>query len=149
MRVHHPGHDEDINSKIANGIKNAAVVLVFPSRSLQMLKTGSKLLNYADQTKTPILNIKTHENFQPRDWLGAILALTRSASTDFNEVLKSLISMEIQTNTLVLERDEKTEPQPTEKHLFHGGTRSGNVVATYKQFGKEFSMEFEVFSKLN
>ncbi|CAF4538676.1 unnamed protein product, partial [Rotaria magnacalcarata] len=39
--------------KIANGIENAAVILVFPSSSLQMSKTGSKLLNYADQTKTP------------------------------------------------------------------------------------------------
>ncbi len=149
LRVYHPRENEDINTKIANGIKNAAVVLVFPSRSLQMSKTGSKLLNYADQTKTPIINIKIYENFQPRDWLGAILAPTRSASTDFNEVMKSLISMEIQTNNLVLERDGNNEPQPIEKHLFHGGTRSGNVIAIYHQFGEEFPMEFEVFNKLN
>ena len=148
LRVYHPRDDEDINTKIANGIKNAAVVLVFPSRSLQMSKTASKLLNYADQTKTPILNIKIHESFQPRDWLGAILAPTRSASTDFNEVLKSFISMETQTNNLVLERDEKNEPQPIEKHLFHGGTGSGNVIATYHQFGEEFPMELEVLNTL-
>ncbi len=149
LRVYHPRENEDINTEIANGVKNAAVVLVVPSRSLQMSKTGSKLLNYADQTKTPILNIKIYENFQPRDWLGAILAPTRSVSTDFNEVMKSLMSMEIQTNNLVLERDEKNEPQPIEKLLFHGGTRSGNVTATYHQFGEEFPMEFEVFNKLN
>lgn len=149
LRVYHPRENEDINTKIANGIKNAAVVLVFPSRSLQMSKTGSKLLNYADQTKTPILNVKIYENFQPRDWLGAILAPARSGSTDFNELMKSIISMGIKTNDLVLERDEKNEPQPIEKHLFHGGTRSGNVSATYHQFGKEFPMEFEVFNKLN
>ena len=149
LRVYHPRENEDINTKIANGIKSAAVVLVFPSRSLQISKTGSKLLNYADQTKTPILNIKIYENFQPKDWLGAILAPTRSSSTDFDEVMQSLISMGIKTNNLFLEIDEKNEPQPIEKHLFHGGSRSGNVTATYHQFGQEFPMEFEVFIKLN
>ncbi|CAF4759238.1 unnamed protein product, partial [Rotaria socialis] len=52
--------------KIANGIENAAVILVFPSSSLQMSKTGSKLLNYADQTKTPLLSINIYEDFQPK-----------------------------------------------------------------------------------
>ncbi|CAF2614779.1 unnamed protein product [Rotaria sp. Silwood2] len=143
LRAYHPRENEDINTKIANGIENAAVVLAFPSLSLQMSKSGSKLLNYADQTKTPILNIKICEDFQPTDWLGAILAPTRSCSTDFNEVMKSLISMGIKTNNLVLERDAKNEPQPIEKHLFYGGTRSGDVTATYHQFGQKFPMEFE------
>ncbi|CAF4115143.1 unnamed protein product, partial [Rotaria sp. Silwood2] len=96
-----------------------------------MSRTGSKLLNYADQTKTAILNIKIYEDFQPTDWLGAILAPTKSCSSDFNEVMKSLISMKIKTSYLVLEKDEKNEPQPIKKHLFHGGTRSGDVVASY------------------
>ncbi|CAF4114034.1 unnamed protein product [Adineta steineri] len=143
LRVYHPRENEDINTKIANGIKNAAVVLVLPSHSLQISKTGSKLLNYADQTKTPILNIKIYENFQPKDWLGAILAPTKSVSTDFNELMKSLMSMGIKTNNLVLERDEKNEPQPIAKQLFHGGTGSGNVTATYYYSGQEFQMEFE------
>ncbi|CAF1131186.1 unnamed protein product [Adineta steineri] len=143
LRVYHPRENEDINTKIANGIKNAAVVIVLPSHSLQISKTGSKLLNYADQTKTPILNIRIYENFQPKDWLGAILAPTKTVSTDFNELMKSLMSMGIRTNNLVLERDEKNEPQPIAKQLFHGGTGSGNVTATYHQSGQEFPMEFE------
>ncbi|CAF3896253.1 unnamed protein product [Rotaria sp. Silwood1] len=110
-----------------------------------MSRTGSKLLNYADQTKTAILNIKISEDFQPTDWLGAILAPTKSCSSDSNEVMKSLISMKIKTSDLVLEKDEKNEPQPITKHLFHGGTRSGDVVASYYQFGQEFPMEFEFF----
>ncbi|CAF4494940.1 unnamed protein product [Rotaria sp. Silwood2] len=110
-----------------------------------MSRTGSKLLNYADQTKTAILNIKIYEDFQPTNWLGAILAPTKSCSSDSNEVMKSLISMKIKTSDLVLEKDEKNEPQPIKKHLFHGGTRSGDVVASYHQFGQEFPMEFEFF----
>ncbi|CAF0934861.1 unnamed protein product [Adineta ricciae] len=143
LRVYHPREHDDINTKIANGIKNAAVVLVFSSHSLQISKTASKLLNYADQTKTPILNIKVYENFQPKDWLGAILAPTKSCSTDFDELMKSLMSMGIKTNSLILERDENNESQPIAKYLFHGGTKSGNLTATYQYNGQEFPMEFE------
>ncbi|CAF3651635.1 unnamed protein product [Rotaria sp. Silwood1] len=92
-----------------------------------------------------IVDQKICEDFQPTDWLGAILAPTSSCSADFNEVMKSLISMGIKTNNLVLERDEKNEPQPIEKHLFYGGTRSGDVTATYHQFGQQCPMEFEFF----
>ncbi|CAF4160890.1 unnamed protein product, partial [Rotaria sordida] len=81
--------------------------------------------------------------FQPSGWLGAILAPAKSCSTDFNEVMKSLISMGIKTSNLVLERYEKNEPQPIEKYLFHGGTRSGDMTATYHHLGQEFPMEFE------
>jgi uncharacterized protein YukJ len=149
LRVYHPQQNEDINMKIANGIENAAVVLIFPSQSLETSKTGSKLLNYADQTRTPILNIKSCENFQPKGWLGAILAATKSCKNDFNEVMELFISMGIKTDTLVLERDEKNEPKPILKYLFHGGTQSGNMTATYYQYGKNIPMEFEVFNKLN
>jgi hypothetical protein len=148
LRIYHPRENEDINTKIATGIENAAVVLVFPTRSLQMSKSGSKILNYADQTKTPILNIKICEDFQPTGWLGAILAAAKSCSTDYNDVMKSLISTGINTNNLVLERDEKNGPQEMEKHLFHGGTKSGDVSAIYHQYGQEFPMEFEVFNEL-
>ena len=149
LRVYHPRENEDINIKIANGIENAAVVLIFPSRSLETSKTGSKLLNYADQTRTPILNINRHENFQPKGWLGAILAPTKSCRNDFNEVMASLISMGIKTDTLVLDREEKNEPQPIPKYLFHGGTKLGNMSATYHYSEKDYPMEFEVFNKLN
>jgi UDP-N-acetylmuramyl pentapeptide synthase len=147
LRVYHPRENEDINTKIAVGIENAAVVLVFSSQSLQMSKSASKILNYADQTKTPLLNIKIYGDFQPTNWLGAILAAAKSCSTDYNEVMKSLISMGIDANNLVLERDEKNRPQEMEKHLFHGGTKSGDVTAIYHQYGQQFPMEFEVFNE--
>lgn len=149
LRVYCPKEDADINTNIANGIENAAVVLVFPSPTLQKSKVASKLLNYADQTKTPILNIKIHENFQPKDWLGTILAPTKWCSSDFDEVMKSLISMGIKINDLVLERDEKNESRPMENYLFYGGTKSGSLTACYYQYGEKFPMEFEVFNKLN
>ena len=50
FRVYYPRQNEDINMTIATGIENAAIVLVFPSQSLQTSKTASKLLNYAEQT---------------------------------------------------------------------------------------------------
>ncbi|CAF3934103.1 unnamed protein product [Rotaria sordida] len=53
--------------------------------------------------------------------------------------------MGVKTDNLVLERDEKNEPQLIKKHLFHGGTKSGDVTATYQQFDQEFPMEFEFF----
>ncbi|CAF5031215.1 unnamed protein product, partial [Rotaria sp. Silwood1] len=142
LRIYCAKANEDVNIKIANGIESAAVVLVFPSPSLQVSKTGSKLLNYADQTKAPILTIKTFEDFQCIGWLGAILAPTKSCSTNFDEVMKSVISMEIKTSSLVLERDEKNEPQPIKEFLFCGGTKSGDLTASYYQYGKEFPMEF-------
>ncbi|CAF3740913.1 unnamed protein product [Rotaria sp. Silwood1] len=142
LRVYHPRQNEDINTIIANGIENAAIVLVFPSPSLQISKDGSKLLNYADQTKTPILTIKICEDFQPVDWLGAILAPTKSCSADFDDVMQTLMSMAIKTNDLVLERGEKNEPQPIEEYLFKGDTKSGNLKANYHQSGKEYPMEF-------
>ncbi|CAF3943068.1 unnamed protein product [Rotaria sp. Silwood1] len=129
LRIYCAKANEDVNIKIANGIESAAVVLVFPSPSLQVSKTGSKLLNYADQTKAPILTIKTFEDFQCIGWLGAILAPTKSCSTNFDEVMKSVISMEIKTSSLVLERDEKNEPQPIKEFLFCGGTKSGDLTA--------------------
>jgi len=145
LRVYCPRETDDINTYIANGIENAAIVLVFSSPSVQKSKVASKLLNYADQTKTPILNVKIHEDFQPTDWLGAILAPAKRCSNDFDEIMKSLISIGIKTNDLVLERDEKNESRPIEKYLFYGGTKSGDVTACYYQYGEEFPMEFEVF----
>ncbi|CAF1081586.1 unnamed protein product [Rotaria sordida] len=142
LRFYHPRQNEDINTIIANGIENAAVVLVFPSPSLQVSNVGSKLLNYADQTKTPILTIKICEDFQPVNWLGAILAPTKSCSTDFDEVMQTLISMGIKTSDFVLERGEKNEPQPIEEYLFKGETKSGNLKAKYQQSGKEYPIEF-------
>ena len=53
LRIYCPRETDDINTNIANGIENATVVLVFSSPSIQMSKTASKLLNYADQTKHP------------------------------------------------------------------------------------------------
>ncbi|CAF5072290.1 unnamed protein product, partial [Rotaria magnacalcarata] len=143
FRVYQSRKNEDINMKIANGIENAAVILVFPSSSLQMSKTGSKLLNYADQTKTPLLSINIYEDFQPKGWLGAILAPTKSCSANFDEVIQSLISLGIKTNYLVLERDEENEPQSLEEYLFYGGTKSGDLSANYNYSGQEFPMEFK------
>ncbi|CAF3553948.1 unnamed protein product [Rotaria sp. Silwood1] len=108
-----------------------------------MSKTGSKLLNYADQTKTPILTINIYEDFQPKGWLGAILAPTKSCSTNFDEVIQSLISLGIKTNHLVLERNEENEPQPIEEYLFYGGTKLGDLSANYHYSGQEFLMEFK------
>lgn len=148
FRVYHPRQNEDINTQIANGIEKAAVVLVFPSLSLETSKSGLKLLNYADQTKTPILNVKIYEDFQPMSWLGTILAPVKTCSSDFDEVMKTLISMGIKTSDLILERGEKNEPQPIEEYLFQGGSELGNLKASYYQSGKEFPMNFQVFNKL-
>lgn len=148
FRVYYPRHDEDINTKIAIGIENAGIVLVFASSSLQTSKSASKLLNYADQTKTPILNIKHIDNFQGNGWLGAILASTNNCSTDFNEILEKIISMKINTNDLILQRNEKNESHEMKKHLFNGGTEMGNVYATYQQFGRTFLMKIQVFQSL-
>lgn len=148
FRIYHPRPNEDTNTKIANGIEKASTVLVFPSLSFENSKSGSKLLNYADQTKTPILNVTIHEDFQPMSWLGAILAPAKSCSADFDEIIKTLIAMGIKTNELILERGEKNEPQPIEEYLFQGATQSGNLKASYYQSGKEFPMKFKVFNKL-
>ncbi|CAF1556320.1 unnamed protein product, partial [Adineta ricciae] len=69
LRVYHPRENEDINTGIAVGVENAAVVLVFPCAALQMSKSASKVLNYADQIKTPLLIIKIYGDFQPTQWL--------------------------------------------------------------------------------
>ncbi|CAM4983626.1 unnamed protein product [Rotaria socialis] len=143
FRVYHPRQNEDVNTKIADGIEKAAAVLVFPSLALETSKPGLKLLNYADQTKTPIINIKICEDFQPMAWLGAILAPAKSCSTDFDEVIQTMISMGIKTGDLVLERGEKNEPQPIQEYLFQGETNSGNLKASYYQSDKEFPMKFK------
>ena len=145
FRIYYPKEHEDTNTKIATGIENAAVVLVFPSPSLQMSKSASKLLNYADQTKTPIFNIKHCEGFQAKSWLGAILAYAKNCSTDYDDIMESLISSGINTNDLILQRGEQNEPHEMQKHLFYGGTKKGNVFATYNQYGLEFLMKLKVF----
>jgi len=144
FRVYYPRQNEDINMTIATGIENAAIVLVFPSQSLQTSKTASKLLNYADQTKTPLFNIKHREDFQGKGWLGTILASATSCSTDFNEILNNLTSLKINTNDLILERNENNQPQEMQRHLFYGGTEKGNVFASFKQAGQEFPMKLQV-----
>ncbi|CAF4790585.1 unnamed protein product, partial [Rotaria socialis] len=143
FRVYFPREKEDLNTKIANGIENAAVVLVFPSLDLQKSKDGSKILNYADQTKVPMLAIKIYKDFQPVDWLGTILALAKYCSNDFDEVIDNLISMKINTSDLILERGEKNEPQPIDEYLFKGDTKSENVKASYHKSGEEFPVDFD------
>lgn len=144
FRVYQSRKNDDINVKIANGIENAAVILVFPSTALQTSKTGSKLLNYADQTKTPMLTINIYETFQPTGWLGAILAPTTSCSAKLDEVIQSLTLLGIKTNLLVLDRDEELKSQFIEDYLFYGGSKSGNVRASYHYSGQEYPMEFKV-----
>lgn len=148
FRVYHPKQNKDINTQIADGIEKAAVVLVFPSLSFENSKSGSKLLNYADQTKAPILSVNIHEDFQPMTWLGAILAPKKSCSAAFDDVLQSLVSMGVKTNDIVLGRGEEDESQSIEEYLFQGDSKSGNLKASYYQSGKEFPMKFKVFHKL-
>jgi hypothetical protein len=144
IRVYQPRKDGNINSAIANGIENAAVVLVFASSSLQHSKNGSKILNYADQRKTPILHIKHIPNFQPIEWLGAILAAQKTCSSVFNDVMNSLNSLGIKMEEVTLNDGETNDFVEDSEHLFHGGTNVGNIVADYTQFHEKFPMEFEV-----
>ena len=148
FRLYHPRKNEDINTQIANGIERAAMILVFPSPSLEESKSGSKLLNYADQNKTPILSVVIPEDYQPMNWLGAVLAPAKSCSTDFDQIMQSLIELGIKTSDLVLDRGEKNEPQPIEESLFQSGTESGNVEASDFQSGKQFPMTFKVWTIL-
>ncbi|CAF1232655.1 unnamed protein product [Adineta ricciae] len=149
FRVYHPRKNEDVNTQIANGIEKAAVVLVFSSLSFEKSKSGLKLLNYADQNKTPILSVKIDEDYLPLNWLGAILAPAKSCSNNFDEIMQSLASLEIKTSDLVLERGEKNEPQVVEEILFQGGAESGNLKASFYESGKEFPMKFKFLGLKN
>ena len=111
-----------------------------------MSKSGSTLLNYADQNKTPILSVVIHEDYQPMNWLGAVLAPAKSCTTDFDQIMQSMIELGIKTSDLVLDRGEKNEPQPMEESLFQSGNDSGNLKASYYESGKQFPMTFKVIT---
>ena len=145
VRIYYPREIEDINTIIAQGVENAAVVLVFASPALQSSKNGSKILNYADQIKVPLLTIKHLPEFQPKNWLGAILAAARNSPPDIEEVMNTFALMQINTSELTLEEDEKNQPRQAETPLFHGGTKLGNMTAFYSQDDCEHPVDFEVY----
>ncbi|XP_065651880.1 uncharacterized protein LOC136079653 [Hydra vulgaris] len=146
MRIYCPRKNEDVNTTIAQGIDNACVVLVFSSPSLESSKNGSKILNYADQTKTPIINIKLLNGFQAKKWLGAILAAARTCSTKIEDILKTFELIGV--NGLTLEENETNKPFEFETPFFSGGTKLGNMSAFYYQ-DDEHPMEFEFFELCN
>ena len=146
LRVYNPKDGNDVNTMIANGIENSQIIICFPSKSMQNSKVSSKIMNYADQTKTSMINIKNSDGFEPTDWLGAILAPAPCCQANFTEIIKLFASMKIDTKSFLLERDEKFDccnDIPT-TDLFLGGSKSGDITVAYYYLDVEYNMEFEV-----
>src|SRR5689334_1463692 len=95
LRYYRPRKDDDVNASIGRGIEGAAIVLVFPSPALQHSKTGAKVINYADQSKTTMLRVSHRSGFQPTEWLGAILSRVPSVPLVLDEILKALSSLQV------------------------------------------------------
>jgi hypothetical protein len=146
LRVYNPKDGNDVNTMIANGVENSQIIICFPSKLMQSSKVSSKIMNYADQTKTSLINIKNSDGFEPTDWLGAILAPAPSCQANFTEIIKLFASMKVDTKSFLLERDEKADSFndiPT-TDLFWGGSKSGNITAVYYYLDVEYNMELEV-----
>ncbi|XP_012565213.2 uncharacterized protein LOC101241070 [Hydra vulgaris] len=143
IRVYYSQENDNVNTDIAQGVENAGLVLVFASPFLESSKKGSKILNYADQIKIPVLNVKHFHGFQPKNWLGAILAAAKNVTADVEDILKTVSLLEIIETTITLKENEKNEPHPVETPLFTGGTNLGNMTAYYFQYEKKNPIDFE------
>ncbi|XP_065651879.1 uncharacterized protein LOC101241070 [Hydra vulgaris] len=143
IRVYYSQENDNVNTDIAQGVENAGLVLVFASPFLESSKKGSKILNYADQIKIPILNVKHFPGFQPKNWLGAILAAAKNVTADVEDILRTILLLGIKETTITLKENEKNQPFPVETPLFTGGTILGNMTAYYFQYEKKNPIDFE------
>ena len=144
LRIYQPQQNENINILIANGIENAALLIIFPSLSFQKSKDCFKILNYADQRKTPILAVN-HITFKPIGWLGVILAAYKACKCEIEDVMATIKTIDIKTEHILLQKGEKNGYFIDEsKPFFHGSTKGKNLIANYTQFEKKFPMDLEV-----
>lgn len=145
LRIYQPPQNENINTAIANGIENAALVLIFPSLAFQESKECFKILNYADQRKTPILSINHILNYKPSGWLGVILAAHKSCECKIQSVMAVIKSMHLNMDKLLIQDGENNRFfDDRAKPFFHGSTKDGNMTAVYMQSGRTFPMDIEV-----
>ena len=144
LRIYQSQQNENINILIANGIENAALLIIFPSLAFQQSKACFKILNYADQKKTPILAVN-HITFKPIGWLGVILAAYKACKCEIEDVMATIKAIQIKTEQILLKEGEKNENFIDEsKPFFHGSTKDKNMVANYTQNKKKFPMDLEV-----
>eukprot|EP00049_Salpingoeca_infusionum_P022833 m.9052 g.9052 ORF g.9052 m.9052 type:complete len:780 (-) comp5418_c0_seq1:3012-5351(-) len=152
VRSYKTGADDSLNDAIAHGIEHAAAVLVLCSSDFQDDKGCSKLINYADQRKVPLVHVRIN-GFQPSSWLGALLAAAPSIDvrSEFDSVnsgqaavkIYSVVEQAISSmDTVKMEVGE--EPMTFVEPFFKGAGRQ--LDAKYYQFGKGHAMDFELFS---
>ena len=146
LRIYQPQQNENINTSIAIGIENAALVIIFPSPAFQQSKDCFKILNYADQKKTPILAVNHVLTFKPIGWLGVILAAYKSCKCTIEDVMAMIKTIQIKLDQVLLKDGEANGVWSDEsKPFFHGSTKDGNLVASYMQNGESFPVDLEVF----
>eukprot|EP01099_Mayorella_cantabrigiensis_P000193 TRINITY_DN1086_c0_g1_i1.p1 TRINITY_DN1086_c0_g1~~TRINITY_DN1086_c0_g1_i1.p1 ORF type:complete len:784 (+),score=198.15 TRINITY_DN1086_c0_g1_i1:33-2354(+) len=144
LRIYEPSPTEDVNQSIAKGVEGARLLLVFPSQSFQRSKTGSKVLNYADQRKKLVIKVQHLPHFQPTSWLGALLAPTQSSEPDIERILSTMISLGVDLKDLTMQEGEDLE-QLMQTALFWGGEQMNNVSGYYVHEGSQFPIRFDFF----
>lgn len=139
---------ELVNQCIAKGVENAAAILVVASEGIQSSRTASKILNYADQRRTLIVEIDGITIFQASGWLGVILAAVKHCTHDYNDVLETLTGAGVRMDQIKHEEEVETKDvqadDQDEETLYYGGSAAGTIEAFYIYGSERYDMSFEV-----
>lgn len=143
--------DADIHNAIAMGVEHAAVILVLSSTDFMEDNLCMKAINYADQRRVPLIHVRIHNDYQPKSWLGALLAPAPTVDTDDGNFDAATLTKLVDTiaaraskglKPLKMKAGEadlaSTMPAP-----LYSGTQ---VEGQYFQYDSGFPMTFHSFS---